>query len=212
MKTWFVLKDKLKPIPIAGSQVRYSEELVKKFILQFTRKGDKILDPFAGFGTTLIVAEKLGRIGYGIEYEQERVDYIKKNIKLPTRIIHGNALKIGEYKLPKFDFSMASPPYMRSSDKENPFSNYSKKGNYKQYLRDISTIYKQIKKLMKPNAVIIVEVSNTYGNEHQMTPLAWDVGYELAKIFFLERELIHCSNNEPAEGSNHSYILVFRNK
>ncbi|HIH24175.1 TPA: site-specific DNA-methyltransferase [Candidatus Woesearchaeota archaeon] len=212
-RSWFVLSGKLKPIKIKGAHVRYSEELAEKLIVEFTKKGDTVLDPFAGFGTTLLVAQKLGRIGFGVEYEKERYDFIKRKLNAPSVIVNGSSLTISHYKFPKVDFCMTSPPYMRSFDDENPFSNYHKRGSYKQYLKDISTIYRQIKKLMKKDAVVIVEIGNTFGEGHPMTPLAWDVAKELSKIFFFEREIIHCTTErEASQGSNHSYLLAFRNK
>lgn len=214
-KSWFVLPSKLKKIKFNGdSAFRYPEEFAEKLIREFTKKGDKVLDPFAGFGTTLLVAQKLGRIAVGIEYDPERCNYIKKRLKSPSRIIPGDSLKIPNYDLPKFDFSLTSPPYMRSFDKENPFSNYSKPGAYTQYLQDIRKIYSKIKKIMKKNATIIIEVSNTFGEGHPMTPLAFDIAREVSKVFYFERELIYCVKDGRLKPgmSNHSYCLIFKNK
>ena len=214
-KSWFVMPYKLKKIKFNGkTNIRYPEEFVEKFILEFTKKGDKVLDPFAGFGTTLLVAQKLGRVGVGLEYDKDRYDYIQERLKSPSRLIHGDSMKLTKYKLPKFDFSITSPPYMRSFDKENPFSNYTKDGAYSKYLKDIKKIYSQVKKVMKKNATIILEVSNTFGKGHPMTPLAFDIAKEISKIFYFERELIYCVKDGKLkpEVSHHSYCLVFKNK
>ena len=40
---------------------------VTEFVEELSEPGDVVLDPFAGFGTTLVVAERLGRRGLGIE-------------------------------------------------------------------------------------------------------------------------------------------------
>jgi DNA modification methylase len=48
--------------------------MVADAILDCTGKGDIILDPFLGSGTTLLAAEKVGRIGFGIEFEPGYVD------------------------------------------------------------------------------------------------------------------------------------------
>lgn len=37
------------------------------FIAAYTDKGDTVYEPFCGSGSTLIAAEKLGRVGYGVE-------------------------------------------------------------------------------------------------------------------------------------------------
>jgi 16S rRNA G966 N2-methylase RsmD len=49
-------------------------ELVADAILDCTARGDVVLDPFSGSGTTLIGAERTGRVCYGIDLETEYVD------------------------------------------------------------------------------------------------------------------------------------------
>jgi hypothetical protein len=48
--------------------------LVADAILDCSRRGDLVLDGFAGSGTTLLAAERTGRIGYGLELEPRYVD------------------------------------------------------------------------------------------------------------------------------------------
>lgn len=43
------------------------EELVRKFVLASSDEGDVVLDPFSGSGTTLVVAEQLGRRWLGCD-------------------------------------------------------------------------------------------------------------------------------------------------
>ena len=51
-------------------------ELVERAIRNSSRPGDILLDPFGGSGTTLIAAEKTGRIGWLIELDPKYVDVI----------------------------------------------------------------------------------------------------------------------------------------
>jgi hypothetical protein len=48
--------------------------LVADAILDCSRRGDRVLDGFVGSGTTLLAAERTGRIGYGLEIEPRYVD------------------------------------------------------------------------------------------------------------------------------------------
>lgn len=48
--------------------------LVADALLDASERGGAVLDPFLGSGTTLIAAEKTGRIGYGIELDPRYVD------------------------------------------------------------------------------------------------------------------------------------------
>jgi hypothetical protein len=48
--------------------------LVADAIRDCTTRGDIVLDPFIGSGTTILAAEKVGRHGYGVEFEPRYVD------------------------------------------------------------------------------------------------------------------------------------------
>jgi predicted RNA methylase len=48
--------------------------LVADALLDCTSRGDVVLDQFAGAGTTILAAEKVGRTAYAIEYEPRYID------------------------------------------------------------------------------------------------------------------------------------------
>ena len=60
----------------------FPESLPEWFIKLFTQEYDTVLDPFAGSGTTLTVAQKLQRNSIGIELVPDYYEIIKEQIKL----------------------------------------------------------------------------------------------------------------------------------
>ena len=73
------------------------EALLYRIILATTNKGDIILDPFFGTGTSGAVAKKLGRHYVGIEKEKRYIDVARKRIEL-IRPIKEQYLKTIEKK------------------------------------------------------------------------------------------------------------------
>ncbi len=191
------------------NDVRYSESLVEYFLRQFTQENDVIFDPFAGFGTTLLVAESMKRIPFGLEFDERRVWYVQALLKNPDNLIKGDARQLPSYNLPAFDFSMTSPPYMGKYDRENPLTAYTTQGNgYEAYLQDIRDIYLQVKQIMKPNARVVIEVSNLKGASG-LTTLAWDIGRAVAQVLHFEGEVIVGWEDGYSSGYNHSYCLIY---
>jgi DNA modification methylase len=123
MKTYLHLSktfDENLPSEFRDDDVRFPESLVSFFLEEYTRAGDVVLDPFAGYGTTLRVAERMGRVPLGIEINAQKANYIRTQLQNPTSLIHGDARRLGEMGLPRIDFSITSPPYMSLGDLEDP--------------------------------------------------------------------------------------------
>ena len=60
-------------------------QLLLRIILSSTNPGDVVLDPFAGSGTTLVVAEQLGRKSIGIELDAHNVALIQNRLTEPRK-------------------------------------------------------------------------------------------------------------------------------
>ncbi|WP_177167455.1 DNA methyltransferase [Halopenitus malekzadehii] len=57
----------------------------------FSDPGDAVIDPFAGFGTTIAAVDRLDRDGYGIERDPRRVAYVRDRVEHPRRVVVGDA-------------------------------------------------------------------------------------------------------------------------
>ena len=199
-----------QPLPAAfqDDDVRYPESLVEYFLQEYTHAGDTILDPFAGFGTTLIVAERMGRIPFGVEINKDKVNYVRRKLTRSESIIQGDSRLLADIDLPVINFSMTSPPYMTKDDPDDPFTDYQAKGQgYRAYLRDIRSIYEQLREHMKPSGTVVLEVANLKRDE-QVTTLAWDIGQAISQVLHFDGEVIACWD-EYGYGYDHSYCLVF---
>ncbi|TMI47154.1 hypothetical protein E6H17_06850 [Candidatus Bathyarchaeota archaeon] len=131
-KSWFVHR----PEPRGDRKIRhpasFPESLVKDFVSFFTRKGELVVDPFVGTGSTLVAALETGRSGIGFEIvekyaeiSRERVkDAIAQNGPLEetrksgsswAKIVTADSAKLskvwGENGFPPADYCITSPPY-----------------------------------------------------------------------------------------------------
>jgi len=59
----------------------FPEALVERIVRLATDEGDTVLDPFAGVGTTLAVARKLGRNAIGFELNQEFIEFYTEHLR-----------------------------------------------------------------------------------------------------------------------------------
>ncbi len=68
-----------------GHSAVFPRQLPEWFIKLFSQPGDTVLDPFAGSGTTLVVASDLERIAIGIEIVPEYVRSIEDRLQLQSQ-------------------------------------------------------------------------------------------------------------------------------
>jgi modification methylase len=81
------------------------EALLYRILLASTNKGDVVLDPFSGSGTTAVVAKKLQRYFIGIEKDKDYVELSKKRLKA-TKVLKEDVVTLTKSRrdLPKVPF------------------------------------------------------------------------------------------------------------
>lgn len=196
------------PPEFRADDVRQNEALVELLLREFSQQGDVVFDPFAGFGTTLVVAEWLGRVPVGIEFDARRVAYARSLLQRQESLIEGDSRQLASYQLPPIDLSLTSPPYKHRQEIEDPLAAYTVPGaGYEQYLLGLQDIYRQIAGFMKPTAHAILDVENIK-KPYGVTTLAWDIAAAIGEVLHFEGEIV-IGKETPSCGYDHSYCLVF---
>ena len=196
--------------PFEGNDIRYPESLVRYFMQAYSKKGGRVFDPFAGLGTTLFVAEELGRKPFGMEADANRHAWAAGQLENWASLMHGDAAKIDRYDFPKMDFCMTSPPFMPKTHKWNPlFAGNPKHAGYDKYLKQMGRIFGLTAALMKPKAVVAVQADNLAGRLY--TPLVADLQAVIAQHLTPVGETI-VQWQKPKPGYPHTHVLLFTKK
>ena len=78
---------------------QFPVELVDRLVLSLTNKGDWVMDPFAGVGTTLVSALRHGRKGMGAETQSRYCEIARERIQQSAQ----GVLNVREMHTPVFD-------------------------------------------------------------------------------------------------------------
>lgn len=199
------------------NEVRTPDALVEHFLERYTEPGDRVIDVFAGFGTTLAVAERLGRIPVGLEYVADRVAHIEDRLGTPDHVRQGSVLDLEPSWFPPSDCCFTSPPFMTRTMERNPFRNYSGRSTYGKYLDDIETAFGRLDPVLAPGGRVIVDIVNMK-HDGRVTPLAWDVADRISNVFRFDGEVVVTWEGDGSPGDregrfgygyDHSYCHVF---
>lgn len=175
--------------PGADEDVHMVAAIVDHVIERCSKPGDLVFDPFAGFGTTLSRAVRLGRRALGIELLPERVSYLHERVP-DARILEGDArglLAVLRDAVPpqpdgSVDLILTSPPYMTAENHEaDPLTAYEKDGgDYTRYLAELSLVASQCARMIAPGGYVVWNVADIY-HEGTTTGLIEDCRRVLAQ-------------------------------
>lgn len=126
-KSWFIHNPPPRRKELLRHPAKFPETLAQEFIEFFTKRGQTVLDPMAGTGSTLVAALRSGRHAYGIELNPEYARLGRQVIaderrtrdasqpSLACELIQGDASQFAAlaeaHALPLFDYVLTSPPY-----------------------------------------------------------------------------------------------------
>lgn len=172
--------------------------LAKKVIELFTHKGELVLDPFVGSGTTLIAANDLNRNAIGFDLQDSYISLCEKRLNSQTNMfnktqqvaIQDDAINIHKY-LEDSTLSLiwTSPPYANllnrkrknKSRRDRNNQQYGKIEQYSQDPRDLGTmtiekytkamgdIYESLLPLLEPKAHCVINVPDMWWENQRIT-------------------------------------------
>jgi DNA modification methylase len=206
---------------------KFPETLAREFIEFFTKKGETVLDPMAGTGSTLVAALRAGRNSYGIELGAKYVALAERAIEaerralgtaaadLHSEMIHGDASQARDFQLPPIHYVLTSPPYWDMLHAKGAATQRMRRGSpdldvlYSDDPRDVGNIH-DYAAFLQELVGIYAGLKPLLGHNSYLTvivknvkkggriyPLAWDLGRELGRFYSLKDEKIWCQDNQP---------------
>jgi hypothetical protein len=198
------------PDSFASDDTRYTERLVEIFCDALTNEGDVVLDPFSGFGTTMVVAERMGREGWGVEIDVARVDFIRARVMHPDRLLLGDSRALSELPVPAAQLIMTSPPYSSPYEPQDALSgSVEPSTSYGDYLSQIQRLFAGGASKLRPEGWLVVEASNLKHSDGSVTTLAWDIASAIGEELPFVGEVVVTWEPTYGYGYDHSYCLVF---
>jgi len=155
----------------AGYWGNFIPQIPNQLLRRYTKKGEWILDPFLGSGTTLIECKRLSRNGVGVELNKQVakatqliVQKEKNPSKVTTKVVTGNSATLDYKHLLKklknnsFQLVIMHPPYwdiIKFSDNKNDLSNAKSTEDFLRMFRNVVDNFYSILDKRRYCAVVI---------------------------------------------------------
>lgn len=214
-------------------------QIPNQLFRRYTKKGDWILDPFMGSGTSLIEAQRLGRNSVGIELQEavakeahQRIVSEKNNCCRGRVCIDDSRFAdilsvMRKEQIDKFQFIIFHPPYwdiIKFSDDKNDLSNSC---SLSEFLENFSKVIDNTTQHLEKNRYCAVVIGDKYANG-EIVPLSFHCmnlflqrGFKMKAILVKNFEETKGKSNQKAIWRyralasdfyifKHEYIFIFK--
>lgn len=211
-------------------------ELCADLIKTFTKTGQKVLDPLAGVGGTLLGSALVGREAIGIELNKKWIDIYKEVCKLENLkefpVLLGDANeKLKEIEEESIDFILTDVPYWimdqltktRTSERKSNLSKFNDKDlqTKEEWLDEMKKIFQNAYPTLKKNGYMAVFIGDMYrGKEYHF--LSAELARTISQIdgYILKSDIIWHDDSKMLHiygypfayipSLIHQHILIFR--
>jgi site-specific DNA-methyltransferase (adenine-specific) len=168
-------------------------EIPNRLVKLFTFKGETVLDPFCGIGTTGKACVSLDRKFIGIDTNPNYIAKANQNllelgISKDVNLYNKDSRNLSFINDSTVDLIVTSPPYWNKADYGNYDSNVGAIDNYTEFLDQTSAVFKECLRVLKPGKRMCIVTANVhqYTQEGLITfPLSTDFTNKMRTIGFL---------------------------
>lgn len=219
---WILNKRDNSGIHHAGYWGNFIPQIPNQLLRRYTKKGEWVLDPFLGSGTTLIEAQRLGRNAVGIELTKKILDQTKKNIakeknphKVNLEFVNGDSASVDLkktlelLKIKSFQFQIFHPPYwdiIKFSDSKSDLSNAE---SIEEFLKDFGKVLDNCLLHLDKKRFAAVVISDKYSNG-EWIPLGFYVMQEFIKRGMILKSTIVKNFDETTAKRNQKELWRYR--
>jgi DNA modification methylase len=186
----------------------FAPQIARNIIEMYTEKGDSVLDPMVGAGTTLIEAKLLARNALGIDINPEAVKLAEEALRFKHQPGSVQKVKVGDARDLSYladdsiDLVLTHPPYMNiiKYSEGKIAEDLSNIGSLPRFCDEMERIAKELLRVLKANRYCAILIGDTRKGKH-FVPLAFNVMQRfLAVGFILKEDIIkvqhHCKFTE----------------
>ncbi|MCX5632732.1 MAG: DNA methyltransferase [Phycisphaerae bacterium] len=209
----------------------FAPQIARNIIEMYSQRGETILDPMVGGGTTLIECKILCRNAIGLDINPQAIEITKEALKFNHQPASNQIVKTGDARDLSFiednsvDLILTHPPYMniiKYSDGQinDDLSNI---GSMPIFCDEIEKIAKELFRVLKPDRYCAILIGDTRKSRH-FVPLAYNVMQRFLKVgFVLKEDIVKVQHNCSSTGRwvqkaqenkfyliMHEHLFVFR--
>ncbi len=188
---------------------------------RYTKRGEWILDPFMGSGTSLIEAQRMGRNSIGIDLQRAVAKEAYERIKTEQRddcivkVVSGDSRTVNMEKLlasigiKKLQFVIMHPPYwdiIKFSADSNDLSNAT---NLDEFLDSFGQVIDNSTKYLEKNRYCACVIGDKYANS-QVVPLGFHCMNKFLEKGFLLKAILVKNFGETKGKANQQGIWRYR--
>lgn len=172
---WIVDRRDSSGVHTAGYWGNFIPQIPRQMMLRYTKRGEWVLDPFSGAGTTLIEGQRLGRNTVGIELQAHVADQARQSIVdepnlygVVSEIITGDSLTLDyctlleRHNQGSVQLVIVHPPYfdiIKFSDDPRDLSNAA---SVQDFLTRIGTIIEKARDVLDRGRYLVLVIGDKY--------------------------------------------------
>lgn len=199
---WLVDRRDSTGVHTADYWGNFIPKIPHQMMLRYTKQNEWMLDPFAGLGTSLIEAQRLGRNALGVELQPDVAGEAQRLIAeepnphgVVCQIISGDSCRLdfsqvlAEHGRGAVQLAILHPPYfdiIRFSKDERDLSNA---GSVSEFLKQLMKVVDGVRVVLDPGRFLVLVIGDKY-SKGEWIPLGFLAMNSITKRGFLLKSII----------------------